>query len=74
MTPITAYCVKCRKKNVVISKPVSLVINKKGVPMCIGKCPECGGHINRFVKKSQLEEIAKLPEIENKISRDAAAA
>jgi predicted RNA-binding Zn-ribbon protein involved in translation (DUF1610 family) len=45
----TAYCVKCRKK-VEIKEETEQKL-KSGKSALVGKCPNCGTKVMRFIKK-----------------------
>ena len=45
-----AYCVKCKTKKEMLE--VNEVVSKNGRPMLKGVCPDCGGKLNLFIKKT----------------------
>lgn len=45
----TAYCIKCRKKQVMINPTDSTF--KNGTPVMRGNCPECGSVLHRIIAR-----------------------
>jgi len=54
MDKITGYCVKCRKKNVVMKDPKEVKMKGKGGPRraAKGSCPTCGTGMYRILGKA----------------------
>ena len=50
---VTAYCVKCKKKDMEMQEPKEHIVESKGVKrrMMKGKCPDCGTTMCRIMGK-----------------------
>jgi Domain of unknown function (DUF5679) len=70
---LTAYCVKCRKRDMAVSEP-TLVANVKGVPLLEGKCGTCGKSVRRFIKKTVVSELSKSGLVKSTLSDETIAA
>ena len=52
---ITGYCVKCKKKNVELTKP-EIVVTAKGGYMAKGKHQDCGTTVCAMMSKANAEK------------------
>ena len=49
---VEGYCVKCKKKVEMVEGSVKEVVNKRGMKMAKGKCPNCDTTVCRILGKA----------------------
>jgi len=55
---VTAYCVKCKKKDVEMKDPV-INQTERGGYMAKGKCPKCGTTMCAMMSKENADKAIK---------------